>query len=698
MKKPATLNLNVNELDSYQAEKELEYFSKYIAELNKAYYQEDKPKVSDAEYDALFMRNQQIEKSFPLLIRTDSPSNKVGSQVKKTFKKIKHKIPMLSLSNCFSIEDVADFIERVKRFLGMNEEENIAIMCEPKIDGLSFAAMYKKGVLEYAVTRGDGYEGEDITANIRTIKSFPQKIDLQFDEFEVRGEIYMTRDDFDQVNIARKENNQQIFANPRNAAAGSIRQLDPSITAERNLKYYVYATGFCSEVFAKTQEELLHGLKDLDFLVNNLSCKLSSISEIEKFYEEIYRKRPVIPYDIDGVVYKVNDFKLQERLGFIARSPRFATAHKFSAEQAKTILNKIIVQVGRTGALTPVAELEPVNVGGVIVKRATLHNEDEIERKDIRVGDTVIIERAGDVIPKIIKVESHEKDSERIKFVMPKNCPVCGSITRKVDGEAVLRCTGELKCEAQIRERMIHFVSRNALNIDGLGENQIEFFYEKGFLKDPSDIFLLEEKDKRGLISIKNLPGWGEKSAENLFNAIEKSRMVDLDRFIYALGIRHVGEVTAKMLAQQYNSIDNFEHSMFDLVNGNMTVEVQLLDIDGIGSKVVEALKNFFKQQESTEIFKKLCNILIIRDAKQLNIKSPISGKKLVFTGSLVQMTRDEAKAQAEALGAKILSSVSVNTDYVIAGEEAGSKLDKAKELGLKILSEQEWRDLINEK
>lgn len=697
MKQPQTFNLSVAELDSKQAEQELKFLAHRIKQLNIAYYQEDAPLVSDAEYDTLVKRNQELEKKFPLLIRADSPSKMIGSPVKKGFTKIRHKIPMLSLSNCFSLEDVKEFIDRIKRFLGLEEESPIELMCEPKFDGLSFGAMYKKGKLVFAVTRGDGYEGEDITLNIKTIKNFPLNIDLDLDEFEVRGEIFMTREDFDNVNEERRSENLPVFANPRNAAAGSIRQLDPAITARRRLKYFVYSTGFSTQEIATNQFELLKKCKELGFEVNHLSQKLSTLEQIEKFYEQIYKDRATIPYDIDGIVYKVNDFNLQKRLGFVARAPRWATAHKFPAEQAKTIVKDIRVQVGRTGALTPVAELEAVNVGGVIVRRATLHNADEIKRKDIRIGDTVIIERAGDVIPKILKVDSHARQSKSIEFEMPSYCPICESPVEKIKGEAVTRCTGELKCEAQLIERIRHFVSRNALNIAGLGESQIEFFYTKNLIHDPADIFLLEERDKHSLRKISNFSGWGKKSVENLFTAIETSKNVRLDKFIFALGIRYVGEVTAKLLAEQYISLDKFKMAMEALAGNDINIENQLLNIDGIGSKVVNALKNFFSQEESKSIFDRLCSHLNIQNMEIKHNHSPISGKKIVFTGTMQEMTRSEAKSIAENLGAKISSAVTSNTDFVVAGEDAGSKLKKAQELNIKILTEEDWKNLLSQ-
>ncbi|MEQ9116378.1 MAG: NAD-dependent DNA ligase LigA [Rickettsiales bacterium] len=695
MKRPSTFNIDAEKLDSHEAELELEFLAKEIAKHNHAYYQEDAPKISDQEYDELFKRNQILEDKFPLLIRGDSPSKKIGSEVKKGFSKITHKTPMLSLGNCFSMDDVGDFIDRVKRFLGLGSSQFVDLMCEPKIDGLSFAAMFQSGKLEYAVTRGDGYVGEDITANVKTIKNFPQNIDEKMDQFEVRGEIFIDRDDFDAINQNRKEQGLQLFANPRNAAAGSVRQLDSKVTAERNLKYFIYSVGFCSKPVANNQNDLLKKLESFGFEVNHLSKKCSDLKQIEEYYNRIYSDRPEIPYDIDGIVYKVNDFALQERLGFVARSPRWATAHKFPAEQAKTFVNDITIQVGRTGALTPVALLEAVNVGGVIVRRATLHNADEIKRKDIRIGDKVIIERAGDVIPKIVKVESHQRGSKSVEFEMPNKCPVCSSEVERIEGEAATRCTGELKCEAQLIERIRHFVSRNAMNIDGLGESQIEFFYEKNLIKTPADIYKLQSSNKDSLSRIEHFPGWGKKSVENLFDSIEKSRNVPLNKFIYSLGIRFVGEVTAKMLAQHSVSLDNFTDMMNKLSNNDQAIEAQLLNIDGIGSKVVDALKNFFKQEESNKIFIDLCNHLNVTDVEERDIDSKLAGKKIVFTGTMSKMTRNEAKAKAESLGAKISSSVSAATDFLVAGEEAGSKLKKAKELGVKILDEDAWLELI---
>lgn len=685
-------NTPIEQLTKEQAVQELARLSELIAKYNEHYYTNDAPLVSDAEWDRLFGRNQQIEQRFPELKRFDSPSNKVGAQAATGFAKIVHKKPMLSLGNCFSSEEVVEFLARVRRFLGFKESDEIEIVCEPKIDGLSFSATYENGKFVYGATRGDGYIGEDITNNLKTIENFPPEINSSAKILEVRGEVFMQHEDFQALNAERRAEDQPEFANPRNAAAGSLRQLDSSITKSRRLRYFVYAIGEASEEIASSQDGLLKQLKQLGFCVNHLHLIANNFIIIEKFYNELYNSRATIPYDIDGVVYKVNSFALQERLGFVSRSPRFATAHKFPAEQAKTILNSIIIQVGRTGALTPVAELEPVNVGGVIVRRASLHNQDEIRRLDLRIGDHVLIERAGDVIPKVVSVDIKLRPDNAVWFIFPDKCPVCGSKAVQEEGEVAMRCSGELQCQAQIIERMRHFTSRSALDIDGLGDSNILFLYEQGLAKTPVDLFMLLE-NQEALQLLSNAPGWGKKSVENLYNSLQKAKKAQLDKFIFALGIRHVGEVAAKKLARQYGNFSNFFEHMLKISRGDSAAIAEIDNIEGIGGKVIEALARFFAQEYSRDIVMRLGEILTILPYEHKS-EGVLSGKIVIFTGTLTHMTRDEAKALAESLGAKVTSSVSAKTDYVIAGEEAGSKLTKAKELGVRVLSEDEWREL----
>jgi DNA ligase (NAD+) len=686
--KPETLNKDVQLLSAQEAAYELKYLSEMLTIYNQAYYEEDAPLVTDSEYDDLFNRNKQIEKNFPSLVLDSTPSLKIGSNPKREYKKINHLKPMLSLDNGFSEDDINEFASKIARFLGENSW--IDLVCEPKIDGLSFSALYQKGKLKYVATRGDGFTGEDITQNMLTIKNFPENILVEFDDFEVRGEVYLTKEEFERINLAQKNNNLPLFANPRNAAAGSIRQLDSSITATRNLNYFVYALGEVTGEFANSQEDLLKKLSSLGFNVNHMHIVAHNLKQAMSFYEMLYSTRATIPYDIDGVVYKVNNFTLQERLGFIARSPRFAIAHKFPAQKASSIINSITVQVGRTGALTPVAELEPVNIGGVIVKRATLHNYDEILKKDIRIGDNVTIERAGDVIPKIIEVDFSKRTSNCQIFKMPDQCPVCLSPVIKEGEEKILRCSGNFSCQAQIIERLIHFCSRLAFNIEGLADAQIRFFFTENMVQTPYDIFFLHEKSK----IIKSLPGWGEKSANNLFSAIEKAKTIELDKFIYSLSIRHIGENTAKLLAKHFCDVSKFIQDCSEL-SSNINIRQELEDIDGVGSKVIEALEEFFINQKSKQIALDLVKILNITAFKEISANTSLTGKIIVFTGTLETLTRSEAKATAERLGAKVSSSVSAKTDYVVAGLEAGSKLTKAKELAVKIISEEEWKIIV---
>ncbi len=663
------------------------------------YYQDDAPEISDAEYDKLRKELEHIEAEFPELITKDSPTQSVGAAPSKGFKKVQHAVPMLSLSNVFSEEDVDDFLTRIRKFLGLSESDAVDIVAEPKIDGLSCSLRYENRKLVLAATRGDGAEGEDITANVMTIDEIPKTLpDDAPDILEVRGEIYMSRKDFKALNEAQEEAGKPVFANPRNAAAGSVRQLDSTVTANRPIRFFGYALGQVSESFAdshyKIREKLsAWGIPETTFQL----C--ASKDDIMQHYQDILENRADLDYEIDGVVYKVNRLDYQERLGFVSRAPRWATAHKFPAEQAITKLNAIDIQVGRTGALTPVARLEPITVGGVVVSNATLHNEDEIERKDIHIGDTVVIQRAGDVIPQVVEALKDKRPKDAQKFEFPHTCPVCGSAAIREGDDVVRRCTGGLICDAQAVERLKHFVSRLAFDIEGLGSKIIELFWEKEILKTPADIFRLKDKNDDGEIEppLQTWEGWGEKSVANLFDAIEERRTVDFNRFIYALGIRQVGEATAKRLAATYTNLPTLKSAMKDAQDHENSAFEDLLNIEDIGPAVAEDLIAFFAETHNEEVLSDLENLLAIKpyDAPQAS-DSPVSGKTVVFTGTLVTMTRAEAKARAESLGAKVAGSVSKKTDYVVAGADAGSKLKKAKDLEVEVLSEDDWNSLVN--
>jgi DNA ligase (NAD+) len=682
-----TKSVDVLTLD--EAVNEVSRLSSEISTHDSSYYQHDSPTISDAEYDALRMRLAAIEAKFPQLVSSKSPTQTVGAAPLEHFGKVEHRVAMLSLANAFSIEDISDFIKRVQRFLG-SQDENLALWCEPKIDGLSFSARYEKGVFVQAATRGDGQVGEDITANLQTIESLPKKLKGAFpDILEIRGEVFMSRAAFIKLNQYRAENQESVFANPRNAAAGSLRQLDAKITASRQFNYFVYGLGETSSDLSDTQQGMIEQLKQFGFVVNSRSKLCDSLQAVEEYYKRMSLERPNLDYDIDGLVYKVNQIDLQQRLGFVSRSPRWAIAHKFPAEQARTRLHAITIQVGRTGALTPVAELEPVTVGGVVVSRATLHNEDEIQRKDIRVADMVVIQRAGDVIPQIVEVDLKSRELNALKFVFPRICPACGSQVIREQDEAVARCTGGLVCPAQRLERIKHFVSRNALDIEGLGEKQIEAFIQDGLLASPSDIFLLKTHEEQ-LLSRQRM---GEKSVRNLLQAIENKRNTRLDKFIYALGIRHIGQTTAKLLAERYTSYDNWKKSMLESVSNGVESEFynELIDIDGIGDTAASALVGFFAEIHNQDELALLEGVMQVGDMPKPKADSVISGKTIVFTGTLLQMTRQEAKAKAEALGAKVSGSVSAKTHIVVAGADAGSKLTKANALGVEVITEDEW-------
>ncbi len=692
----------VAELNILEAEAEAAHLRREIKRHDILYHQKDAPEISDAAYDSLRKRLESIESAFPALAAKDSPTHKVGAKPAREFAKVRHAVPMLSLSNAFSEEDVTDFVDRVRKFLRLSDDEKLEILAEPKIDGLSCALRYENGILRQAATRGDGEEGEDVTENVKKIPSryIPRHLSLSMrgipDTLEVRGEIYMTRRDFDHLNRMQLEKGEKTFANPRNAAAGSLRQLDPSITAQRPLRFYGYALGEHSEPIANTQEEIRQRLQSWGFLVpehptGRRAGVAMDAQGLLEMYKLFYEERPKLDYDIDGVVYKVNDLEYQRRLGFISRSPRWAIAHKFPAEQAETILRKITVQVGRTGTLTPVAELEPINVGGVIVSRATLHNEDELQRKDIREGDYVIIQRAGDVIPQVVKSLPEKRARGSKPFVFPDRCPECGSLAVREEGEVARRCTGGLICPAQAVERLKHFSSRAAFDIEGLGDKIIQSFWDEKMLQTPADIFRLEKYAQ----ALKEREGWGELSVRNLLAAIEQRRTISLDRFIYALGIRQVGQATAKKLAQHYGSIGHFLDQMKECRNRDGQAFQTLLEIDDVGPSVAEDLVDFFSEARNREAVKDLRGELTIEDYISVQARaSAVTGKTVVFTGKLVTMSREEAKAQAESLGANVAGSVSKNTDYVIAGEDAGSKLKKAVDLGVKVLSEKEWQEL----
>jgi DNA ligase (NAD+) len=662
-----------------------------IAAHDKRYHGEDAPIISDAEYDALRKKLNDLEQQFPELVSQDSPSQKIGATPSKGFSKVTHSQQMLSLGNAFAKEDVEDFIERVQRFL--NTDQPIELIAEQKIDGLSCSLRYEKGVLVQAATRGDGAVGENITANIKTIKDIPQNLPKGApDIVEVRGEVYMTKVDFDALNAKQEAASDKIFANPRNAAAGSLRQLDSNITASRPLHFLGYALGEMSEPIAQTQEGIRQILEQYGFAVPKPSALTADVDGLMAYYHDIEEKRATLSYDIDGIVYKVNDLALQERLGQVARAPRWAIAHKFTAEKATTVIEKISIQVGRTGALTPVAELTPVNVGGVMVSRATLHNKDEIERKDIRVGDTVTIQRAGDVIPQVVEVDLDKRAKDSQAFIFPHTCPECGSEAIREEGEVVTRCVGGLICPAQAVERLKHFVSKNAFDIEGMGDKVVREFYELGWLKNPADIFTLKQHET----ALKEREGWGALSVENLFEAIEKKRGIALDRFIYGLGIRQIGQVTAKKLAVTYGTFDALQMAIGSAYDRESTAFADLLNIEDVGPAVTDDLIGFFHEKHNQEIVQALKEQLHIQEfINDARTDTVVAGKTVVFTGTLETLSRNEAKAQAERLGAKVAGSVSAKTDYVVAGEDAGSKLKKATELGVTVLTEEEWKKLI---
>ncbi|TVR98738.1 MAG: NAD-dependent DNA ligase LigA [Rhodospirillales bacterium] len=687
---------SVDTLSEAEAEAELAALAAEIAHHDRLYYQEDSPAISDADYDALRRRNAAIEERFPALIRADSPSKKVGAAPAEGFAKVRHRRPMLSLANAFDEADLREFVAGIRRFLKElrdDPDQPLEVVAEPKIDGLSVSLRYEDGRLVQGATRGDGTTGEDVTANLRNVGDVPKAVKGVPAVLEVRGEVYMTRSDFAAFNDRQRAEGLKVFANPRNAAAGSLRQLDPRITAMRPLRFFAYSWGELSEPVAATHYEFLGRLQDWGFPVNPLLARCRDVGGMIAFQREIAGKRPSLGYDIDGIVFKVDRIDWQERLGAVSRAPRWAIALKFPPEQAETRLNRIRIQVGRTGALTPVAELEAVTVGGVVVSRATLHNEDEIVRKDVREGDTVVVQRAGDVIPQVVRVVQDKRPDSAQPFRFPDHCPECGSLAVREEGEAVRRCTGGLICPAQAVERIRHFVSRDAFDIEGLGERHVAAFWQDGLIRSPADLFRLAAHAE----ALRSREGWGAKSVDNLLAAIEVRQSIALDRFIYALGIRQVGQATARLLARVYGTYDNWRQAMIAAADEQSDAYRELTNIDGIGPAVAADIARFFAEPHNREVLDDLGHLLEITPYEAPAARdSPIAGKTVVFTGTLESMTRSEAKARAEALGAKVAGSVSRKTDLLVVGADAGSKAAKAAELGVTTITEAEWRDLVS--
>ena len=712
----------IESLTKAEAKAELERLAAEIARNDDLYHGKDAPEISDAAYDALKQRNLAIEARFPELVRDDSPSKKVGAAPLPTFAQITHARPMLSLDNVFSDEEVQGFVGSVYRFLGQMPDGSIAFTAEPKIDGLSISLRYENGKLVNAATRGDGTTGENVTANVRTISDIPNELPKDAPEIvEIRGEIYMAKPDFLALNARMEEEGKPTYVNPRNTAAGSLRQLDPRVTEKRKLKFFAYAWGEMSDMPADTQSGMIETFERWGFPINPLTKRLTSVEDLLAHYNAIGLERGELEYDIDGVVYKVDRLDLQARLGFRSRSPRWATAHKFPAEQAFTTIENIDIQVGRTGALTPVARLTPVTVGGVVVTNATLHNADYIvglgnngepirdEGHDFRIGDTVIVQRAGDVIPQVLDVVLEKRPEDAEPYAFPDKCPVCGSHAVREKNEktgkldSVTRCTGGFVCEAQAIEHLKHFVSRNAYDIEGFGSKQVDFFFRT---EDPSmqirtapDIFTLQRRQEKSMTKLENIDGFGRVSVRKLFEAIDARRTIALNRFIYALGIRHVGETTAKLLARSYGSYDELEKAMKAANGYTGEAWADLNNIDGIGEVMARAIVEFFNEPRNIGVIEKLLDEVTPEDAEipSVSASSPVSGKTIVFTGSLERMTRDEAKAMAERLGAKTAGSVSKKTDLLVAGPGAGSKLTKAEELGVEVITEDQWFELVGE-
>jgi DNA ligase (NAD+) len=693
-------NNSVDQLTREEAAIELERLAKAIAHHDYLYFQLAAPELSDADYDQLVVRNRAIESRFPDLRRIDSPSHRIGAPAAEGFKKVRHRTSMLSLENAFTEEDVVDFLNRIRRFLQLPDDQPLDMVAEPKIDGLSASLHYQDGRFILGATRGDGSEGEDITANLRTVIDIP--LVLQSTEgpvpesLEIRGELYMRRDDFLRLNEERIAAGDPEFANPRNAAAGSVRQLDPKITRQRPLRFFAYACEALSGSTARTQSQILETLQGWGFSVSSLHQLCAREADLMAFYHNLEGIRADLDYDIDGVVYKVNRLDWQNRLGSIGRTPRHSIAHKFAAEKAETVIEDIVIQVGRTGVLTPVAVLRPVTVGGVVVQRATLHNEDEIGRKDVRIGDHVEIQRAGDVIPQVLYSIPEKRPADSKPYIFPTTCPVCCAQAIRLEGEVARRCTDGLVCPAQAVERLKHFVSRNAFDIEGLGDKHIEGFYQSGLIRTPADIFTLEAQDRQSLTPLRNKEGWGGQSAANLFQAINERRTIALDRFIYALGIPQIGAVTAKLLARQYQSVTRLRHYMIQAQDQTSDAWAELLALEGIGIRMATDLVGFFALPHNSDIVDALATHLTIPDfLVETAISSPLTGKTIVFTGSLVSLSRAEAKAKAERFGAKVTGAVTNKTDYVVEGADAGSKAKAARGLGVAILTEDEFMQMV---
>jgi DNA ligase (NAD+) len=703
-------NVPADQLTEEQAASELQELAEIIAHHDRLYYGNDQPAITDAEYDALRRRNDAIEARFPHLVLPGSPSRRVGTEPASGFRKVRHAVPMTSLENALTLDQMRRFLEGIRNFiLELNSPDAaIELVGEPKIDGLSCSLRYEKGRLALGLTRGNGIEGEDVTANVKTIKEIPRRLHGKDwpDVLEVRGEVYMSDADFLRLNEQQEAAGGRPFANPRNAAAGGLRQLDPEVTAKRPLRFFAYAWGEVSAPIARTQWEARDKLREWGFRLNEPSGRIdvagSDHAALSGYYEKVQARRSSLGFSVDGVVMKVNRLDWQDRLGYDSRAPRWAVAWKFPPEQATTVIRSIVVQIGRLGTATPVANLAPITVGGVLVSRATLHNRDEIERKDIREEDTVVIQRAGDVIPQVVEVVKDRRPAHSRPYLFPTHCPVCGSALAREEDAAETYCTGGLVCQAQVKERLLHFVSRNAFDIEGLGERNIRLFFEKGLIRTPVDIFTLEERDRRSDQPLSTWKGWGDTSARNLFDAINRARTISLDRFIFALGIRQVGEATARLLARHYKTRTNWCRSMEAASDPDSEAREDLLSINGIGESMAEDIVSFFREPRNQEALDKLCGPrddgeppVTVRDFEPSTMASPVSGKTVVFTGTMETMSRSEAKAHAERSGANVASSVSKKTDYVVAGPGAGSKEKEARKLGLTILSEREWLDLV---
>ncbi|MEM7328850.1 MAG: NAD-dependent DNA ligase LigA [Pseudomonadota bacterium] len=698
-------DIAVDALTEDQARKELARLVTELKLADASYYGDDDPHLTDAEYDQLRRRNLEIETRFPHLKRSDSPTDRVGAIVSDGFGKIEHGVPMLSLDNAFSDEDVQDFADRIRRFLGLSAEEELVITAEPKIDGLSLSLTYENGKLIQAATRGDGRVGEDVSANARTLDDVPDCLAGKGwpERIEIRGEVYISDEDFAALNAGEAEAGRKLYMNPRNAAAGSLRQKDPAITARRPLKFYAYAWGELSAPFAQSQFEAVQSLSAWGFQTNALFHRHKTVDSLLAAYRDMVEKRANLGYDIDGVVYKVDRLDWQERLGFVSRAPRWAVAHKFPAEKAITTLEAIDIQVGRTGSLTPVARLKPVTVGGVVVSNATLHNEEEIERLDVREGDQVEIQRAGDVIPQVLRVLDADRAGRAAPFKMPEVCPECGSAAlRELDDKGKedvrRRCTGGLICPAQVKERLKHFVSRKALDIDGLGAKQIELFYDRDIISAPQHIFQIPTRiAAAGYEPLETWEGFGDVSAQKLLAAIDERRAVPFARLLNGLGIRHVGQTTSDLFSRTFVQWDAFWTAVEQARDApDSEAEQLLISIDGIGGAAVGALTQFASEAHNQDMIRDLLAELTVIDGEAPASESPVAGKTVVFTGTLEAMTRDEAKARATSLGAKVSGSVSGRTDILVAGPGAGSKLKKAQDLGVTVMTEAEWIELVS--